>query len=303
MREILEIMNIKAKNAHSLKLYFILFYLLFFVKFNSQEFISIETLKSTYPFKKYTLKTNELYGFDKTLDVYNFFISSDNILLVTLLPNLEGQSNWLPVKENEIRDKIMSISKLRDWIDTMPTGYKELSHRKLLDKAGGDYFISYNSLFELFSVKEYYNPLISQLGVLNKADKKVSIKNMYNVFEKTFPKKHFILDPRDDNRIRYLDDGYVFKNYLSKKFKIKNQNAYQFWTFDGWWAIDGYNVNRGIDRLIYIPNLGIVGGSYDFYFELKPRAMYDNVIPLPVDEEKLWDNIINEKIMIAEELK
>lgn len=52
-----------------------------------------------------------------------------------------------------------------------------------------------------------------------------------------------------------------------------------------WWAIDGYNVNRGIDRLIYIPNLGIVGGSYDFYFELKPRAMYDNVIPLPVDEE------------------
>jgi hypothetical protein len=31
--------------------------------------------------------------------------------------------------------------------------------------------------------------------------------------------------------------------------------------------------------------------------------MYDNVIPLPVDEEKLWDNIINEKIMIAEELK
>ena len=81
MREILEIMNIKAKNAHSLKLYFILFYLLFFVKFNSQEFISIETLKSIYPFKKYTLKTNELYGFDKTLDVYNFFISSDNILL------------------------------------------------------------------------------------------------------------------------------------------------------------------------------------------------------------------------------
>jgi hypothetical protein len=139
-------MNIKAKNAHSLKLYFILFYLLFFVKFNSQEFISIETLKSIYPFKKYTLKTNELYGFDKTLDVYNFFISSDNILLVTLLPNLEGQSNWLPVKENEIRDKIMSISKLRDWIDTMPTGYKELSHRKLLDKAGGDYFISYNRI-------------------------------------------------------------------------------------------------------------------------------------------------------------
>ena len=94
---------------------------------------------------------------------------------------------------------------------------------------------------------------------------------------------------------------YILWNY--KKFKIKNQNAYQFWTFDGWWAIDGYNVNRGIDRLIYIPNLGIVGGSYDFYFELKPRAMYDNVIPLPVDEEKLWDNIINEKIMIAEELK
>ena len=39
---------------------------------------------------------------------------------------------------------------------------------------------------------------------------------------------------------------------------------YQFWTFDGWWVIDGYNVNRGIDRLIYIPNLGIVEGLMIF---------------------------------------
>ncbi|QQQ30075.1 hypothetical protein [Chryseobacterium indoltheticum] len=109
------------------------------------------------------------------------------------------------------------------------------------------------------------------------------------------------MDVRTGNYFRRLDNSYSFRNYLSKEFFIKKNKAYQFWTFDGWWAIDGYNEHRGIDRFLYIPDKGIVGGSYDFYFRLKPKISSNDYFT--VSDYALWDNIINEKIMIAKELK
>nr|WP_305049653.1 hypothetical protein [Elizabethkingia bruuniana] len=44
-----------------------------------------------------------------------------------------------------------------------------------------------------------------------------------------------------------------------------------------------------------MPGKGIVGGSYDFYFR-DPRGFR-------IADTVLWQNIINEKVMIAEELK
>ena len=82
-------------------------------------------------------------------------------------------------------------------------------------------------------------------------------------------------------------------------FSIKNYHAYQFWTLDEWWSQDGYNEHRGIDRFLYIPLEGIVGGSYDFYFRLKPKISSNDYKASSI--EKLWDNIIHERIMIAEE--
>jgi hypothetical protein len=58
-----------------------------------------------------------------------------------------------------------------------------------------------------------------------------------------------------------------------------------------------------VDRFLYIPNFGIVGGSYDFYFELKPRTIFKTNFALPVGDELLWNNMINERLMIASELK
>ncbi len=57
----------------------------------------------------------------------------------------------------------------------------------------------------------------------------------------------------------------------------------------------GDNHHRGIDRFVYIPEKGIVGGSYDFYFRY-PEGFH-------IPDTILWKNILEENVMTAEELK
>ena len=172
---------------------------------------------------------------------------------------------------------------------------------KLVKKENGIYYVSKYCLTELFNISSIESPLISSYGVINIMDKKVSIQEMHTSFEKQFPSTEFILDIREGNFLRNLSVYYNYRNYLSKEITIKNEIAYQFWTFDGWWAQDGYNEHRGIDRFIYIPKKGIVGGSYDFYFRLKPKISSNKYFT--ASDNHLWTNIINEKVIIANELK
>ena len=172
---------------------------------------------------------------------------------------------------------------------------------KLIKKEKGVYYVSKYCLTEFFNIANIKFPLISKYGVINIVDQKVTIKQMLESFEKQFPSKHFEMDVRTDDFLYDSDVAYSTKNYLSKEINLRIGKAYQFWTFDGWWIRDGYNLSRGIDRFLYIPNKGIVGGSFDFYFRLKPKNSTNEYFTL--QDDILWENIINEKIMIAKELK
>lgn len=120
------------------------------------------------------------------------------------------------------------------------------------------------------------------------------VLNRWKKYLKAVSQRAFPLILRE-SQIQNLNVIYSVHNYLSKEYLIKGNKAYQFWTLDGWWYYDGLNEYRGIDRFVYIPEKGIVGGSYDFYFGYEKGYSISNAI--------LWDNIINEKVMIAEELK
>lgn len=298
---------INVQNVHSMKKIIIFSALFLFLKINCQDYISLDKLREMYEYKKYTLNTKELYGFDSTIEVYNFFITPKTILLVSILPNIEMKENWEKINKDETKDKLKNEKQLRTWVQNFSLKNKEFNFRKIVKNINNENFVSYASLIEKFDIGNYPFPLISDYGVINIVEKKVTIKKMYSFYNKfytNFDKKEiFPLDIRNTEKFEINNYKHIYRYYLSKEIKIKGNRGYQFWLFDHWRVIDGYNYHRGIDRFIYIPNLGIVGGSYDFYFELKPRAMYNNVIPLPVDKEKLWDNIINEKVMIAEELK
>lgn len=169
-----------------------------------------------------------------------------------------------------------------------------------MKKENENYYVSKMCLTEFFSISDIKFPLVSSYGTINIAEQKVTIQEMAKSFKQQFPEKNFIMDVRNGILNRQLDALYSFRNYLSKEYTIKGNKAYQFWTFDGWWTHDGYDEHRGIDRFLYIPDKGIVGGSYDFYFMFKPKISSNDYFT--VSTSKLWNNIINEKIMVAKEL-
>ncbi|WP_411898067.1 hypothetical protein [Elizabethkingia occulta] len=301
-------------------IFLIIFTLNFSILF-SQKYIMLDSLKVKFPVKEYTLNARDIYNVNGEIKVFNVYLSKNSILLLSIMPeapkafakegitdfnslekkivsNKKNSNSWTLIDFNKIKTNILSSSKIldiaTDWMENNSSSNKTFEY-KILKKENGNYYVSKNCLTEFFYIADIRSPLITPLGVINVSEPKVSIKQMEEVFKKQYPKEPFPLDTRERVRSKNLNVIYSVHNYLSKEYLIKGNKAYQFWTLDGWWYYDGLNEYRGIDRFVYIPEKGIVGGSYDFYFGYEKGYSISNAI--------LWDNIINEKVMIAEELK
>jgi hypothetical protein len=312
MNETRELEILKEPNAHEMKKTIIIAVLLLSNFIFSQEYILLDSLKTEFKINKYTLETKDLYNIDKEIEVFNVFISKNDILLISVLPDLDQKvttgfdlqsSNWMVIDSASFKNKIFSNNKIRNlvfnWKAENKPENKTLSY-KLIKKIDGNYYVTKLCLTEFFTVSDLKLPFITSFGTINIAEKKVTIKEMRKSFKKQLPNEGFIMDVRENNNIRNIDNLFVFRNYLSKELKISGLKAYQFWTFEGWWGHDGYNEYRGIDRFVYVPEKGIVGGSYDFYFRVKPKISSNKYFT--VSNEILWHNIINEKVMVAQEL-
>ena len=253
----------------------------------------IDDLASRGELKSYTLNTKELYGIDKNIIAYNFFVG-EGIVLFSALPNLWEGEDWLKVDYEKIKEKIVPKNDIFYFISNNFNEVKKTNKFGLLKKVGNDYYVPLTCLTEYISIRSYSLPFIVDKNTINLLDRKVSIQEMYDYWKKTNTKHNFPLEVKNGGS--FLDTS-LERYYMSKEFKIKNEEAYQFWAFNSWNVMDGYNLQRGIDRFVYIPGKGIVGGSYDFYFE------FNLAQEGKISRDKLWDNIINEKVMLAEELK
>ncbi|MEJ5104486.1 hypothetical protein [Chryseobacterium sp. MYb328] len=272
----------------------------------SQKYFLLDSLKNHFRIETFTLDTSELYGIRKNINVYNVHLTKHDILLLTVLPDLDERilpgtdergQNWTILDVGKLKkEDIISKSKVKeiasDWMASNTPDKKTMDFR-VVKKVNDSYYVSKMCLTELFRITSLKTPFISSYGSLNIAEPKTTIKEVEKSFKEQFPNRKFIMDVTDIDYLKNLDDPFSFRNYLSKEYTIQGKKAYQFWTFDGWWIIDGYNEHRGIDRLVYMPEKGIVGGSYDFYFRYRSR----------ISDYKLWNNIVNEKVMIAEEVK
>lgn len=281
--------------------------------FFAQEYFLLDSLKKDFKINEYTLDTKDIYNIKKNIHIYNIFVSKENILLLSVLPDLDEKilpkmdeegNNWMIIDYDKIKGKIFSKDNILnlsfDWKSNNTPEKKTLQY-KLIKKENGSYYVSKLCLTEFFSIAALKAPIISTYGTINIGETKVTIKQMEESIKKQIPNQIFIMDVQENSFSKNIDNSYSFRNYLSKEYSVKGNKAYQFWTFDGWWAHDGYDEHRGIDRFLYIPDKGIVGGSYDFYFRLKPKNSSNDYYFAPAG--LLWDNIINEKIIIAKELK
>src|SRR5690554_182758 len=288
--------------------------------FIGYKLVSLDRLDSLYEVKRYTLKTQELYGVDETIEVYNVNVAG--IALFSVLPDFMSESNWTAMELEDIQESILSYREFYEMV--VNKSLSNISGKKamnflLVRKENDQYWVSNVCLLELFTPHAYVSDMPPsifnvQQGTINIRQTPISIAQMMEIYKETslfLEDRPFPLDFREVRFSLIPNRPAVEREYFSRIIDIRGEQAYQFWTLTDWSSPSTYSYNRGVDRFIYMPDKGIVGGSYDFYFLVEFDRGWDRVFNIKGDlrpryrktMDELWQNVIQEKVMLAEELK
>ncbi|MFD2599494.1 hypothetical protein ACFSQ3_11070 [Sphingobacterium corticis] len=328
MKKIQEMENTKVANARNIIIFLILISVFDLPIYAQQDkyVIIADALDTTaedieqYVVKNYTFKTDQLYKKNYSVEAYNIIFDKPDhrykrIALLTVLPDVVTGELWFPIDSAEAFAERKPIGSL-SYLAFPNMGYYEgmtNMQRKFFNqyfvvvKKDGKYYRSKNCLLEIFEVKSV-DPLMPTLyGQLNLTDHKLSIQSYADIYARSYPFEILPLSISHTGEIANVEEGWrICREYLSDTLAINGKKAYKFWTSGFMNVSHGPDFTRGIDRFIYMPDLGIVGGSYDFHF--KRHYRHPDTRPYPeqpnnLTEDEWRKNVMEEKVMLAEELK
>ncbi|MFD2599488.1 hypothetical protein ACFSQ3_11040 [Sphingobacterium corticis] len=271
-----------------------------------EKYFVLDDEHSSYDIKSYTLDTKDLYALNSKVEIFNIFPkyktnTRDNreIILFSVLPEVTSMKLWEKIDLAEIvvdtisfKDllAIKQLSLYELYSGTYDEHNKFFNKYKLVVKRNGQHYAAYNTLLQFYALRDKPDIFNSVWGTINTEQTPVSLKSVadyYKSIKCDFPLLSYFERYSTFDRLRDR------KEFLSRKIKIGNLNAYQFWSLTDWhMPSHAYEVDRGIDRFVYIPGKGIVGGSFDFYF-----YYHRNIINLSM--AKFRDNIYSERVMIV----
>ncbi|MGJ1411940.1 hypothetical protein ACR78Z_19900 [Sphingobacterium thalpophilum] len=267
----------------------------------------------------FLLNTKKLYKVDYNIEIYNFLFPENedrnkNLILFSILPDQITGRGWEEIKDRDIIKNLLDIETLKQELFLPSFGssgseygnpQKYFSEYLAVKKSGEKYFYAPNTLLEKFTIVSYENIFPSVYGYLNLKQPKVGLKEYFELFKKSLPNE---LSPfAFDKRVvapSYRLGSRLWKEYLSKEVKTSAGTAYQFWTIGSSNGADYYDWTKGINRFLYHPTKGIIGGSYDFYFRDYVGNGYELIKqqkPLNKLSDAEWNqNILEEKIMTVD---
>lgn len=262
-------------------------------------------VRNDFSYTHFKMATSPLYGVDGSIELFNLFPSSirhnSELILFSILPDLSGKDDWADLNSLgayrevsfqellRMKDKNLSIT----YEDPYFTRYG--NEIRLGVRQEGQVKVANMCLLQFFAIRNYPEVLNRPLGTIDTGQRTVSIKQFQLEYEQHYPGDSFPLLPGQGVSISF-EPLRMKREFLSRRFTYNGEPAYQFWTFYDWSTRDGYEIERGIDRFVYVPGKGIVGGSFDFYF-------YFHRQQLGLPYALFRDNILQEKVMLAEELK
>lgn len=261
------------------------------------------------------LKTDSLYGVKEQVEVFNFLYTSSmfpkagndeqNLVLFSVLPDLAGDENWQEISVDSMQNNIVSFSDLKKLLEehTMTRFDRQYGERtkffntyKLVLKRADKYYTPKFCLLQFYVIRNRPEPFNNVFGTINTETTPISILDFERLYKEIYPSTVFPLytlrSPVYSSTFDRLRDR---REYLSAVIDLNGTKAYRFWTYTDWHTHTfDYEVDRGIDRFIYVPGKGIVGGSFDFYFYFHRRKIGFTIADF-------IENIRKEKIMLAEE--
>lgn len=266
---------------------------------------------------QFTLDCSPLYAIDKKVELINVLSDSTTmrmtdplrghniLILFTILPSFDKNDSLWEEIDSDI-NKLDLIS-YRELIvlgtNTLSDALNPLFAREnynVIIKRKNKYFKSKKAFIQFFHLQNLPKELNTPIGTININQSLFSIKDAKQVFS-SYASLRNIFSSFDTYAIISPS---LERFYLSKIYNLKSHKVYQFWTLISWGKVkDDLSWYRGVDRFAYVPRLGIVGASIDFFFRDGLPKEYPRLDRRNVSYKELLTNISEEKIMIAEELK
>ncbi|MEN5436510.1 hypothetical protein ABE545_22965 [Sphingobacterium faecium] len=277
-----------------------------------------------YIINQYNLSTEKLYGIKKNVELFcltfpviDTIRNGDlqnpnidfNIVLLSVLHDLTSNSDWTEINIDSVSNDLITHSHLKRLfsLNTYSEFNKQYGDKnkyfdeyQIIKKFDKKYYKSKHCLLQFFAVRNRPSVFQNSFGTINTEQEPLSVLKMEHIFKKRYPKDTFPLYTIGESPYSYSSFDYLRdrKEYLAKVIKLSNDNlAYQFWTYTNWHKHrHEFEFDRGIDRFVYLPGKGIIGGSFDFYFYFHRKK-------LPIQYSDFVQNIKDEKVMMADQFK
>lgn len=269
-------------------------------------YFNIDLKSAVYKVNTVKLSAKELYGTADEVELYNL-IFKDRLILFSVLPST---LKWKEITAAEFKDKQINFEQLQQLMEKGFQAYlksagenNEQTKRNditLVITKDGKYLAANFCLTEYFVLIK--DPLLfaNQLGdvFINTETPMLGVKAFETLFKQKF--KHS--SPNQWQDVSYTLGSYPFfnkpLNFLSGTEELVGKKAYRFWHYADWRVSDGYNKQRGIDRFLYVPDLGIVAGSYDFWFAKNVRKLtFSTLSTNYLTEKVMYPVLINGKVV------
>lgn len=292
-------MSLAMKKSQKILLFLIAIIAFLFVNHTVQakdSYFLLDTKSDTYTVDSVTLSAKQLYNLPVEVELYNLRYK-DRLLLFSVLP---AKLKWIEIDENELKSGLIDFKALDQLFERSLQGSlkAEYSNADRIKREDIKIVLTKNGkyLAANFCISEYFvivnNPLLfpNQMGeaFINIKSPLLSVKDFEILFKQTFKKNS--PNAIGDSYHNMMSYPFFVKplNFLSGTTTILAKKAYRFWHYSDWSIIDGYNTQRGAERFLYVPELGIIAGSYDFYFAKHVNSLV---------YEKFMDNYLSERMM------
>ncbi|WAC41203.1 hypothetical protein [Pedobacter sp. SL55] len=269
----------------------------------SQKYFILDENSNSYQF--HTIK---LSNKGKQIELYNLLYDQSNLILFSVLP-VKGDMMWSEIEVSKIKGQIIDFPVLKQIFSEAFNSYQKSNFYdcdfikrqdiSLVINKNGKFFVSSFCLSEYFSIvtQSLVFPNLMANAIINISSPTIAVKDFeskyYNAYGHYSPNA---ITERSStgttNLLRPLEKPLLFR---SEEIEIFGFKAYKFWQFTDWHINHGINYYRGIDRFLFVPNIGIVAGSFDAFLSKNSadtmKAYLEEILILPSDKDKIKSKV------------
>lgn len=234
------------------------------------------------PYSTKTLTTSEVIlrrtvsqnaSVDLRVQLINVLFDNRYLVVFSVLPSINSMVPlWDEVSLDSIQSRLLTNSDLK-----VEAGNRffNFNHNRnstisqdfiLVKKVKGKYYCSKTDCLTQFFI---INNTISTNKWCYELNLKSPLQDIVT-YEREYKKKYnemspnYVLSNQEYDAYTFRDSSEFPTMNLSKIRNQLNKLIYHFWLKDIW-QTHGSNIERGLDRIIYVNGIGVTGASYDFY--------------------------------------